>query len=402
MNDTESRLRDYLTAKAGTIADDQEAPDLQPAHRHRSWPIIVAAAATAAVLIGGIPVALHVVGKDKTPPPVGGPSNELRIPYVTSADHSYLGSNAPKTGDAILHDGEQTVPSISDHATYYGRVGGGWLTDKPHDGRPTQAGLLMPDGSFRPLGPVNSKLAVPSPDRRQIVTSLRLANHRTKVIVVDVATGKETASITVPRQMVRIYGWNKNGIWFGADYDVKAQPMIWQPGSDPLQLSIPNFTVTATAPPQTDRVLVSTTVGGKRCLEVGVLAGTRFAVIRRYCPKAGASAYPVLSPDGRTIVSSEQKVAVDVATGKVTALRLEHSLQGFPEPVFEDATHLITLPAPLAAGPNGRGIIPPGTPTDEHGAPLIGAPVYRCDTTTGTCTHIFTTTPRTLIELALP
>jgi hypothetical protein len=137
-------------------------------------------------------------------------------------------------------------------------------------------------------------------------------------------------------------------------------------------------------------------------LEVGSLEGTKFNVVRRYCPKTGASGYPVLSPDGRTIISSEQKVAVDVATGKVAKLQLDHELQGSPEPVFEDETHLITLPAPLAAAPNGIGIIPPSTPTDANGIPLIGAPVYRCDVTTGSCTQVFTTEPRVNIDLAAP
>jgi hypothetical protein len=402
MNDTETRLRDYLDSKAATIPDNHEAPGLDaPSHHRRSWPVVLAAAAIAAIVVAAIPVAIHLSGKDKTPPPPAEkPSNELRIPYVTSVDTRYptQDKSAP-----TLHDGKQTATSVSTFATYYGRVGGGWLTDKPNEGRPTQAGLLMPDGSFRPLGPLNSTLAVPSPDRQQIVTSLQLGNHKTKVIVTDVATGKEATSITVPHQMIRLFGWNKDGIWFGEDYNVKAQPMVWQPGAgQPIQLSIPNFSVSATAPPETDKVLVNTTVAGKLCLEVGTLAGNKFDVIRRYCPKAGASGYPVLSPDGRTIISSEQKVAIDVATGKVTKLQLAHDLQGYPEPVFEDATHLITLPAPLAAGPGGRGIIPPGTPKDANGIPLIGAPVYRCDVTTGSCAHVFTTEPRINIDLAAP
>ena len=402
MTDTESRLRDYLTTKAATIPDTQPDDLHLTAPRRRNWPVVLAAAAIAAILVIAVPLAIHLSGKDKPLPPAEKPSNELRIPYVTRVDTRYPGTRT-NTDGPTLHDGKQTVPSVSIFATYNGRVGGGWLTDKPNDGRPTQAGLLMPDGTFRPLGPLNSMLAVPSPDRRQIVTSLQLGNHKTKVIVTDVATAKEVASITVPQQMIRLYGWNKDGIWFAEDYNVKAQPMVWQPGAgQPIQLSIPNFTISATAPPATDKVLVNTTVAGKRCLEVGTLAGNKFNVIRRYCPKAGASAYPVLSPDGRTIISSEQKVAIDVATGKVTKLQLAHELQGSPEPVFEDATHLITLPAPLAAGPDGRGIIPPGTPTDANGIPLIGYPIYRCDVTNGSCTHVFTTEPNVLIDLAQP
>jgi len=401
MTDTETRLRDYLDAKAATIPDAQPE-DLQlTTQRRRNWPVVLAAAAIAAILVAAVPLAIHLSGKDKPLPPAGKPSNELRIPYVTSADIRYPTTN---TDGPILHDGNQTVRSLSAFTPYVGRVGGGWLTWQPTSHSPTQAGLLMPDGKFLPLGPVNSNYALPSPDRRQIATTLPLGNHRTKVLVIDVATRKEVASITVPHRTTKIWGWNKDGIWLGEDYNAKTQPMVWQPGAgQPVQLSIPGFNSTVVAPATTDKVLVETRgAGNSLCLKVGTLQAGKLAVTRQFCQKGNTAMHPVLSPDGRTMIYSEQKVAIDVATGKVTKLQLAHELQGSPEPVFEDATHLITLPAPLAADAKGRGIIPPGTPTDASGHPLIGYPVYRCDVTTGSCTHVFTTEPDVTIELAQP
>lgn len=153
MTNTETRLRDYLHSKAATI-QDEPPPLTLPIRRHRAWPVVVAAAAIAAILVIAIPVAFHLSGKNKTaPPPADKPSNELRIPYTLSKDRTV----------PDLHDGGQTVPSASLYADYQGRVGGGWLIDKPNDEPPTRAGLLMPDGHFRPLGPPNSRSAVPSP-----------------------------------------------------------------------------------------------------------------------------------------------------------------------------------------------------------------------------------------------
>ncbi len=243
---------------------------------------------------------------------------------------------------------------------------------------------------------------MPSPDRRQIATTRQLGKHKSKVLVIDVATAKEVASITVPFGLIALWGWNKDGIWLTEDYNAKAQPMVWQPGAQPVQLSIPNFTIRVIAQPTTDRVLVNVTVAGKECMEVGTWAGHKFSVLRRYCPTGQPAGYPLLSPDGRTMIHSQAKVAIDVATGKITKLQLDHALQGTPEPVFEDATHLITLPAPLASGPHGEGIIPPGTPVDAEGRPLIGNPVYRCDVTTGSCAHVFTTDPGVDIILGKP
>lgn len=206
----------------------------------------------------------------------------------------------------------------------------------------------------------------------------------------------------MPFGLIALWGWNEDGIWLTEDYNAKAQPMVWQPGAQPVQLSIPNFTIRVIAQPTTDRVLVNVTVAGKECMEVGTLAGHKFSVLRRYCPTGQPAGYPLLSPDGRTMIHSQAKVAIDVATGKITKLQLDHALQGTPEPVFEDATHLITLPAPLASGPHGEGIIPPGTPVDAEGRPLIGYPVYRCDVTTGSCAHVFTTDPGVDIILGKP
>ncbi len=171
---------------------------------------------------------------------------------------------------------------------------------------------------------------MPSPDRRQIATTLQLGKHKSKVLVIDVATAKEVASITVPFGLIALWGWNEDGIWFTEDYNAKAQPVVWQPGAQPVQLSIPNFTIRVIAQPTTDRVLVNVTVAGKECMEVGTLAGHKFGVCVGTAPTGQPAGYPLLSPDGRTMIHSQAKVAIDVATGKITKLQLRPRPAGHP------------------------------------------------------------------------
>ncbi len=112
---------------------------------------------------------------------------------------------------------------------------------------------------------------------------------------------------------------------------------------------------------------MATRSGENRCLKAGVLRGTTFEGQRGHCDQGEEAQYPVLSPDGRTMIHSLQKVAVDVATGKVTKLQLPDRMLDWPEAVFEDATQLLAL--------NER--------DGDHG--VIHRELYRCDVTTGAC-----------------
>ena len=71
MNDTETRVRDYLHAKAGTVPDSAHGPGLEldttGTSTRRGWvPIALAAAGIAAVLTLAVPF-LHGLAKPDQP-----------------------------------------------------------------------------------------------------------------------------------------------------------------------------------------------------------------------------------------------------------------------------------------------------------------------------------------------
>ena len=247
-------------------------------------------------------------------------------------------------------------------------MGGGWLTLKMPADRVTQAGLLLPDGSFRPLGPPHGANPVPSPDGSQVVLVARQPDQKGRVLVVDVRTGREVASTPLQARVPLVLGWNEAGIWMRHDETNKPELLVWQPGSgEPQPVTAPAFDGARAIPGTTDTVVLSTRAGENRCLKAGVLRETNFEVQREYCDQGQEQQYPVLSPDGRTVIHSLQKVAIDVATGKVTKLQLPDQMLDWPEPVFEDTTHLLALTQP----------------EDVMGA--IPRKLHRCDVTTGAC-----------------
>jgi hypothetical protein len=362
MNDTETRLRDYLQATAGTVPDTAPSLDLEKevgAHRRR-WPVVLAAAAIAVVLVLAASFLTRLgptePGPAREPGPVSG--EPPRVPYTVSANRVLT-----------LHDGAQQIRVTFPSDGYFrGRVGGGWLTVKMPDDRVTQAGLLLPDGSFRAVGPARGSSPVLSPDGSQVVLVVRQPDQKGRVLVLDMRTGREVASTPVQARVPLILGWNKAGIWMSHDETNKPELLIWQPGSGrPQPVTAPAFNGARAIPGTTDKVVLSTRDGENRCLKAGVLRGTNFEVQREYCDKGQEQQYPVLSPDGRTIIHSLQKVAIDVATGKVTKLQLPDQMLDWPEAVFEDATHLLALTQPEEI----MGVIP--------------RKLHRCDVTTGAC-----------------
>jgi hypothetical protein len=395
MTDTENRLRDYLQAGAATVPDSAEPPQLtEPSAHRRHWPVVLAAAAVAVLLVIAIPLVVRFGGK-QDPPPAAKPSAALGIPFVTQA----------KGGKPILHDGKQTVPALSGGVSYVGRVGGGWLTSRID--RPSgtiRAGLLMPDGSFTPLGPPNSESAVPSPDRTRIATTAPLGYGKSRVVVIDVATRKEVASLTLPHQTTIVSGWNEDGIWLAENFKVDdGPPTVWKPGTGrPIQLSIAGFTTLLKALGGTDKVVVATLAADYKsaCIEVGSLQNGKFAITRQYCAKGGQTKYPVLSPDGRTVIYPETKLAIDVATGRTTELQVSGGLSGVDDLVFEDDTHVIALPFAIP-DPNARRGVP--TPRPDSREELTKAqPVYRCDVTSGVCELVLTSPAGSLFKLHQP
>jgi hypothetical protein len=383
MNETETRLRDYLQATANTIPDDAESPGLDEpaAHRRHVWPVVLAAAAIAAILVLTVPL-LTRLNKNDPAPAVSGDS--LGIPYIVFNGLD-LPAGDPTVSESILHDGKQTIPVADSSYAVDGRAGGGWMTatmDKP--GGTSRIGILQPDGKVRPIGPPNAAYFELSPDRTQVATTVPDGKGKTRVVVIDISSGKEVADVTLPHQTTVLWGWNKDGIWLAEDYIVKVQPTVWQPTTGQLTtVAVPDFDLGLVAPGGTDTVLVTTRRGENWCLKAGTLSGGKLSIARDYCGTGGRSIYPVLSPDGRTIINTEQKVAVEVATGKVTKLDLKGELMGFPQPIFEDTSHLLVTPL---AQPSPQS--PPKTPLPTEGGTrrlVTSQEVYRCDVTTGSC-----------------
>ena len=397
MTDTATRLRDYLQATANTVPDDAESPgldELATPRRHRVWPVLLAAAAIVAVLALTVPLLTRL--NDKAGPPADQSTADLRsdlkIPYILTT-----------AGQRTLHDGQQTAPVPNTAFNVSGRVEGGWLAmtmDKP--GGTSQLGILKPGGGVTPIGPPNSRGVAISPDRTQIVTTVPAGKGKTRVVVVDIASNKQVAAVTLPHQTTVLWAWNKDGIWLAEDYKVGAQPMVWLPGAgQPTQLTVADFDLGLVAPAGTDKVLVTTRRGDAWCLKVGTLQGNKLDFERQYCGNGGRAIYPVLSPDGRTMIHTELKIAVDVETGKVTKVRLPDELLGYPLPVFEDATHLIAVPPRLVSPPTP--LPTKGQPPSQNQSGNLAEPVYRrCDVESGSC-EVFTT-PRgtTLITLINP
>jgi hypothetical protein len=363
MTDAETRLRDYLQTAAAIVPDTAQGPGLDTSAppRRRRWPIVLAAASIGSVLVLASSFLAHLTSADPQPasepaPPVSAAAP--LIPYTTSTG-----------GVAMLHDGSRQVRvSLRSDGYFRGRVGGGWLGLAMPDNRASQVGLLMPNGSFRPLGPGRTESPHASPDRTLVVMLARQADRSGRAVVVDVRSGREVASTPVQANVAVLIGWNQDGIWMLNDEGKQPILQVWQPKSgQPRRIIPPGFDGALAMPATASNVVWSTHEGVKRCLVAGVLRGTTVEVLRKYCEQGVPQLYPVLSPDGRTMIQSVTKVAIDLATGKETKMQLPDQMLDFPEAVFEDATHLIAI--------NQR--------SPQKG--LIPEDVYRCDVTSGAC-----------------
>jgi hypothetical protein len=209
------------------------------------------------------------------------------------------------------------------------------------------------------------------------------------VIVIDVASRKQVAAITLPQATARTMAWNKDGIWLVDDDKKAPQPMLWQPGSSsPRLIRLPDWDLGLVAPAGTDTVLMTTSSGTndenfKWCFKAGTLRGDQLAVTREYCGKGLPYNYPELSPDGRTMLQVNLGLAIDIATGNTTKLQIDRdNLRGTPQLVFDDATHFIAPPNTWGSEQGTDGRPTPSAPT---------TPVYRCDVQTGKCEVLFNT-----------
>ncbi|NIK61008.1 hypothetical protein [Kribbella shirazensis] len=374
MNDTETRLRDYLQSQAATVPDTAQGPGLDEPRGRQHWPVLATAAAIAAILVLTVTF-LTRVAPDKPVPASPVSDAAPKIPYTVYSENA-------------LHDGDRKVllPRGVD-GFFHGRVDGGWLGMQLPGGGQSQVGILRPDGSFRELGPQGSDSPTLSPDRKQVAMLHSLTRPKgSSVVVIDIASGRTVARTAV--MTVRPSGllvWNRAGIWLRTDGPVLASLAVWRPGSggNPRPVRLAEFDGGLRAAPTGGIVAWTTRRGNNRCLKAGLSSEDGFRQIREYCDVGPESIYPVVSPDGRTMVNSQVRVVVDIETGKVTRLQLpaEAEVTTFPEPVFEDANQLI-----LITNPPGNQV---KTLTQQ---------LYRCDVRSGECALLQTATGITLQE----
>ena len=357
MTDTETRLRDYLHTQAATVPDDAEGPGPAEPRKSRHWPVLAAAAAIVVVVVLAASLLTRSSGDRPEPakrpaPPVSGTAPQ--VPYTVYNENA-------------LHDGKQAVriPKGVD-GYFFGRAGGGWLgmlMPRPGAFRPI---ILLPNGTYRAIGPDRSGGQVLSPDRKQVALYHYLSNARGQVIVVDVRSGQQVAQLPAAAGQPTILGWNQDGVWLDRG---KTGLVVWQPASGRQRpVSIAGFDGSAAIPPAAGTVVVSAKVDGKRCLKAGALRDDGFKVSREYCDDEPEQLYPVLSPNGRTMIQSARAEAIDISTGEVTKLKLpDRMIDTLPLPVFEDGTQLLTLTEKVGAGG------------------VVEQQLFRCDVTSGEC-----------------
>lgn len=356
MTDTETRLRDYLHSQAAAVPETAQGPGFEPPAHRRHWPVLAAAAAIAVIAVLAASL-LTRSGSTVEPARPPGPPVSGAAPQV------------PYTAGKTLHDGKQAVRIPAGLGQYFfGRVaGGGWLGSLTPGVGKFQVGVLSPNGALRPIGPTRSGSQVLSPDRKQVALYHYLSNTRGQVLVFDLASGKQVAQLPAAPGQPDMLGWNQDGLWMNKG---KAGLVVWQPATGKQRtVSVPGFSGTAAIPPATGTVVLSAKVDGKRCLRAGVLRDDGFKVLREYCDNGPELLYPLLSPDGRTMVNSAVSEAIDIGTGRVTKLKLPSRMWDvLPLPVFENGQDLITL-TDGGAGAGG----------------VVKQQLFRCDVTSGEC-----------------
>jgi hypothetical protein len=267
-----------------------------------------------------------------------------------------------------VHDGSRAV-AVKNVMFLNGRAGGGWLTalSTPGGG---PAGIVGRDGRFRQVGPRTANFPTLSPDRTKIAVTSSAPGAKGRILVLDLRTGKQVATTSRLAASPSLLGWNQDGIWAAAE---GPQPgvLVWKPGAgEPHRVAIPGSTGGAAVQPNARTVLVTTAGGGSQCIKAGLLEGDHFKVVRESCHQGPGHPYPVLSTDGRVLVNSLTKEAVDIPTGRATKLDVPDRMLDWPEPVFEDATNLLVI--------SQRDL--------DHGR--IGQTLYRCNVVGGKCVQL--------------
>ncbi|WP_344841085.1 hypothetical protein [Kribbella ginsengisoli] len=385
MNDTETRLRDYLHTKAADVPDSAHGPGLEldatSTSTRRHWaPMALAAASIGAVLILAVPFLNSLGGNQPgtAGSPASGPvsAEAPRLPYsITVANNP---GNPLDTWWATIRDGKTTVRNPGVKGELVARLGEGWLVTTGYpDPLKSQAAIVSKNGKLRPIGPLEADTPAISPDGKQL--AIPVAPHGAKdsqVVVVNVADGREVSRLRIPTPMLSSFGWNKAGIWLYANNADRTPMYLWQPGTAEAR-KLPALGAEIALASGSDTFGYSTAEGAGYCAKAATLGSSGPEVKRQYCSDKPALHTVSLSPDGGTMVVGGPWVAVDVAGGKQTKLNLPAGLVGTSPVAFENATDLLVL-----------GLVPGKTlakPTAQT--------IYRCRVTTGECKALVTEKP---------
>ncbi|MFB6718615.1 hypothetical protein ACFCV3_00555 [Kribbella sp. NPDC056345] len=389
MNDTESRLRDYLDTKAATVPGTAQGPGLltDTSPRRPIWPILATAASVAAVLALTVTVLTHV-GADKAEPagkPAPLTSDVPQVPFtIIDAKHN-----------RTVYDGSQKVAAPPELHGFSARVDGGWIaryykmskSKTDPDVTDSSIGILQPDGKYRAVSTPWADTPVVSPDHKQIAFVGRAKRGDEKnnwLAVVDARTGTEVARVSLPDVTPVLSGWNRSGIWISSGGFNKSGLAVWRPGDSTVtRVRMPAGFGAIEVNPADDTIAFGTTTGAKRCLQAAAVRDGKLDVLQEYCDRGPVAIYPVLSTDGKTMLHSADNLAVDVATGKTTKLKLPHPIIVYPKPMFEDATKVLVV-------------------TQAAGNDANAQSLYRCDVTSGECKLVRTEKKGNQIVLAQP
>jgi dipeptidyl aminopeptidase/acylaminoacyl peptidase len=267
------------------------------------------------------------------------------IPYTVTLQNNP--DNPLDTWWTTLYDHGKAIKNPGTHGNVLGRFGdGGWLIETGYP-KSSQLAVLDSAGQVRPLGPPGlAARPVYSADHQQLAVTLTVGKgtpqFRSRIVVLEVATGKQLASLDPPAKGDGAVAWTEDGI-FLADYShLSDKATLWQPGKGrPRELVGIQNPIFLRAVPATGKLLDYTTKG---CARIGVLRDDTFVAEHEYCGTPDPTLHSVPSPNGRTLFSSEKKVAIDLYTGATTALKLPGQIDtAFSATVFEDPTNLIVV-----------------------------------------------------------
>ncbi|WUJ68259.1 hypothetical protein OG809_24475 [Kribbella soli] len=384
MTDTETRLRDYLHAKAASSVPADvhgPGPEFGEPTRHRSWlPITAVAAGIGIIVMLAVPVLAKLAdrshpdpaGTTTSKPLTSGPPS---IPYIVQA-----GSSAKAR--SIIHDGDHTVTlPAGTFAVSAARVDGGWVASVGSGTKGYRPVIISLDGTVRPIGQVTQKHPIASPDGRQIAVAPDNINDPPRVTIFDVRTGRQVDSVQLPSNQIDLYAWTEQGIWISTlnHWNVLT---VWQPGKGkPRTITLPEGSQLVRTS-RTDTILAGSWPARPNCAKAGTIRGSNFVLTRDYCGRSGLMSVD-LAPDGRTMVDGGSKAAVNLTTGAVTKLQLPDKVQPADAIVFEDSRYVLAI--------TQKG--------EDKGETTAPREVHRCDVTTGECKLVLPARPATFYQL---